>query len=176
MTQIKQDGARELLLCAIDLSTPDSTEPRYKIIGEGVAEAPLEIAYEKKEGGDIRGNYNTRYTSRRFTQTFSAFEITDEPRGELYGLVHEYAWDKKKLKNLSKFNGLLITAFLDKEGSATYTAKHFDGVSIETNGLNGTDFLTTDLVIAFGGKETDGTVQSINDEDELIFVPKGPSA
>lgn len=160
------DGKRNLLACAVNLST--TGEPRYVVIGHRIEQADLEFNIELVEGIDILGETWARAESKKLTQSFSGLEVTEGPRGELAALLNHYVMNDE-LDKLTEFKAVLIYGMY--ETTAPYTAVEYDGCSIIPNGILGSKFLTTDITITFGGSEKKGTASALKGEITFTETP-----
>ena len=146
---------RKLLMTYVDVS--DSETPEWELVGRGVEESAIELNPSTETVTDILGITDTSVTKWEPNQSFDPNTV--KGGSKLNHKLHQI-WQDKKPELLSKFNVLIVYAYLGETNNCE--AEVQKNCTINITSLGGSAYVDMPIEISFSNDSTKGTV-SISD-------------
>lgn len=146
---------RKLLMTYVDVS--DNETPEWELVGRGVEESAIELNPSTETVTDILGITDTSVTKWEPNQSFDPNTV--KGGSKLNHKLHQI-WQDKKPELLSKFNVLIVYAYLGEKNN--FEAEVQKNCTINITSLGGSAYVDMPIEISFSNDSTKGTV-SISD-------------
>ena len=146
---------RKLLMTYVDVS--DNETPEWELVGRGVEESAIELNPSTETVTDILGITDTSVTKWEPNQSFDPNTV--KGGSKLNHKLHQI-WQDKKPELLSKFNVLIVYAYLGETNN--FEAEMQKNCTINITSLGGSAYVDMPIEISFSNDSAKGTV-SISD-------------
>lgn len=144
-------AARKLLMTYVDVS--GSEVPEWELVGRGVEESSIELNPNTETITDILGITETAVTKWEPNQSFEPNTV--KGGSKLNFKLHQI-WQDKKPELLSKFNVLIVYAYIGE--STTFEAEMQKNCTINITSIGGSAYVDMPIEISFSNDSTKGTV------------------
>ena len=148
-------ATRKLLMTFVDVS--DSGTPEWEIVGRGVEDSSIELNPQTETATDILGITETSVEKREPNQSFDPNTV--KGGSKLNFKLHKI-WQDKKPELLSKFNVLIVYAYLGE--TSTFEAEVQKNCTINITSIGGSAYVDMPIEISFSNDSTKGTVTISN--------------
>lgn len=142
---------RKLLMTYVDVS--DSETPEWELVGRGVEDSAIELNPSTETVTDILGITDTSVTKWEPNQSFDPNTV--KGGSKLNHKLHQI-WQDKKPELLSKFNVLIVYAYLGETNN--FDAEMQKNCTINITSLGGSAYVDMPIEISFSNDSTKGTV------------------
>ena len=146
---------RKLLMTYVDVS--DSGTPEWELVGRGVEDSAIELNPSTETVTDILGITDTSVTKWEPNQSFDPNTV--KGGSKLNHKLHQI-WQDKKPELLSKFNVLIVYAYLGEKNN--FEAEVQKNCTINITSLGGSAYVDMPIEISFSNDSTKGTVTISN--------------
>ena len=144
-------ATRKLLMTFVDVS--DSGTPEWEIVGRGVEDSSIELNPQTETATDILGITETSVEKWEPNQSFDPNTV--QGGSKLNFKLHKI-WQDKKPELLSKFNVLIVYAYLGE--TSTFEAEVQKNCTINITSLGGSAYVDMPIEISYSNDSTKGTV------------------
>lgn len=144
-------ATRRLLMTFVDVS--DTGQPEWELVGSGVEESSLELNPNTETVTDILGVTTTSVTKWEPNQSFDPNTV--KGGSKLNFKLHKI-WQDKTPELLSKFNVMIVYAYLGAE--AAFEAEMQKNCTINITSIGGSAYVDMPIEIMFSNDSTKGTV------------------
>ena len=144
-------AARKLLMTFVDVS--DSGTPEWEIVGRGIEDSSIELNPQTETTTDILGITETSVEKWEPNQSFDPNTV--KGGSKLNFKLHKI-WQDKKPELLSKFNVLIVYAYLGE--TSTFEAEMQKNCTINITSLGGSAYVDMPIEISYSNDITKGTV------------------
>ena len=144
-------ATRKLLMTFVDVS--DSGTPEWEIVGRGVEDSSIELNPQTETATDILGITETSVEKWEPNQSFDPNTV--KGGSKLNFKLHKI-WQDKKPELLSKFNVLIVYAYLGEK--STFEAEMQKNCTINITSLGGSAYVDMPIEISYSNDSTKGTV------------------
>ena len=142
---------RKLLMTYVDVS--DSGTSEWELVGRGVEDSAIELNPSTETVTDILGITDTSVTKWEPNQSFDPNTV--KGGSKLNHKLHQI-WQDKKPELLSKFNVLIVYAYLGETNN--FEAEVQKNCTINITSLGGSAYVDMPIEISFSNDSTKGTV------------------
>lgn len=142
---------RKLLMTFVDVS--DSDTPEWELVGRGVEDSSIELNPNTETTTDITGITETDVTKWEPNQSFDPNTV--KGGSKLNFKLHKI-WEDKTPELLSKFNVLIVYAYIGESGE--YNAEMQKNCTININSIGGSTYVDMPIEISYSNDSTKGTV------------------
>ena len=144
-------ATRKLLMTFVDVS--DSGTPEWEIVGRGVEDSSIELNPQTETATDILGITETSVEKWEPNQSFDPNTVRG---GSKLNFKLHKIWQDKKPELLSKFNVLIVYAYLGE--TSTFEAEMQKNCTINITSLGGSAYVDMPIEISYSNDSTKGTV------------------
>ena len=144
-------ATRKLLMTYVDVS--GSETPEWELVGRGVEDSSIELNPNTETTTDILGITETSVTKWEPNQSFDPNTV--KGGSKLNHKLHQI-WQDKKPELLSKFNVLIVYAYLGETNS--FEAEMQKNCTINITSLGGSAYVDMPIEISLSNDSTKGTV------------------
>lgn len=143
-------AARKLLMTYVDVS--DSGTPEWELVGRGVEDSSIELNPNTETVTDILGITETAVTKWEASQSFAPNTV--KGGSKLNFKLHQI-WQDKKPELLSKFNVLIVYAYIGE--SKTFEAERQKNCTINITSIGGSAYVDMPIEILYSNDSVKGT-------------------
>lgn len=144
-------AARKLLMTYVDVS--DTNEPEWELVGKGVEDSSVELNPNTKTVTDILGVTETSVTKWEPKQSLDPNTV--KGGSKLNYKLHKI-WQDKKPELLSKFNVLIVYAYIGQANS--FDAELQKNCTINITSIGGSAHVDMPIEIMLSNDSEKGTV------------------
>lgn len=148
-------AARKLLMTFVDVS--DTTEPEWELVGKGVEDSSVELNPTTETVTDILGVTETSVTKWEPKQSLDPNTVKG---GSKLNFKLHRIWQNKTPELLSKFNVLIVYAYIGQENN--FDAEVQKNCTINITSIGGSSYVDMPIEIMLSNDSQKGTVTMEN--------------
>lgn len=145
-------AVRKLLMTFVNVADT-STTPEWELVGRGVEESAIELNPNTETVTDVLGITDTSVTKWEPNQSFDPNTVRG---GSKLNFKLHKIWQDKKPELLSKFDVLIVYAYLGETSALEAEVQH--NCTINITSIGGSAYVDMPIEIAFSNDIEKGTV------------------
>lgn len=147
---------RKLLKVYVDANSLDgSAENDWELVGRGVEESAIELNPNTETVTDITGITETSVEKWEPNQSFEPNTVRGGSK--LNFLLHQI-WQEKAPEKLSKFNVLIVYAYINGSNESSFEAEKQTNCTINITSIGGSSYVDMPIEISYSNESVQGMV------------------